>query len=263
MAERLDIATEFSAIQARYKSDPRQSTFNALLLGNGGTGKTYSIRTARKPVLLHSFDPGGSKSLRVEVEKGEVTVDSRFETEIRQTPTAYNMWEQEFHRLKNGGVFSQIGTYCVDSLTTFSDAVIYELLKRSGRPGGQLQKQDWGTFLNNMKDVISTILNIPCDVIVTGHLTLSQDEATGKTQAGLLIGGQSKDRLPLLFDELYIATAKEGAKNVEYKFLTANTGYYTARTRIGSGGKFDLYEEPNWKNLLKKAGLSTEDKQCI
>ena len=256
----LDIKKEFSAIQAQYKADPRQSTFNALFLGNSGTGKTYSLRTARKPVLLHSFDPGGSKPLRDEIAKGEIVVDTRFEIEERRTPTAYNQWTQEFGRLRAGGVFEQIGTYALDSLTLFSDAVTHELLKRMGKPGGQLFKQDWGVFLVEMLEVIARILNIPCDVIITGHLSYSQDEATGKTMAGVLIGGQSKERVPILFDECYITQAKEVSKGIEYKFLTANTGCFNAKTRIGKGGKFELYEEPNWVGLLKKAGLPTEDK---
>lgn len=258
----LDIQKEFESIRAMYKKDPRQGTFNALILGKSGTGKTNCLKTCRAPVLLHSFDPGGSKTIRDEIATGRILCDTRFETEDPRRPTAYNMWENEFRKLRDGKFFDNIGTYCIDSLTTFSDALIHEMLNRAKRAGQPMQKQDWGAFLNGMMESVNSILNLPCDVIITGHLAMTTDDVTGRGEAGILIGGQSKDRLPILFDEVYIATAQETAKAIEYKFITANTGFYNARTRIGAG-KFSTYEEPNIKALLKKAGMPCEDKPLL
>jgi hypothetical protein len=259
VAETLNIQKEFDAIKSMYHADPRQGTFNALVLGTCGSGKTRLLSTCRKPVLVHSFDPGGSKTLRDGIAKGEILVDTRFEAEDYKRPSAYPAWEKEFERLTKLDIFSNIGTYAIDSLTLFSDACIHELLKKVGRAGGQMQKQDWGVFLNTIRDCLQAALNLPCDVVVTGHLNINKDETTGRTEAGVLIAGQSAERLPLLFDEMYIACAKEVAKGVEYNLVTANTGYYRAKTRIGNN-KFDLYEKPDIKALLRKAGLPTEDK---
>jgi hypothetical protein len=42
--------------------------------------------------------------------------------------------------------------------------------------------------------------------------------------------------------------------------LTQAAGSYTARTRLGKNGRFDKYEPPDFKALLKKAGKAIEDK---
>ena len=198
-------------------------------------------------------------AVAVEIATGTIIADTRFENDERAKPVAFNLWNAEFQRLKREDFFSNIGTFAIDSLTTFSDAVVAEVLKRAGRPGGDMQMKDWGSFLNAMNESVSAILNLPCDVIMTGHLQAVTDEISGKTEAMLLISGQSKDRLPLLFDEMYVTQSKETRTGIEYSLLTANTGYYRARTRIGAG-KFFTVEPPDIKALLKKAGLPSEDK---
>ena len=63
-----------------------------------------------------------------------------------------------------------------------------------------------------------------------------------------------------MFDEIYVTIAKQTSKGIEYSLLTRNDGLYQARTRLGRGGRFETYEKPDIKYLLKKAGFPTEDK---
>jgi len=67
-------------------------------------------------------------------------------------------------------------------------------------------------------------------------------------------------KIPSKFDEFYYLSAKEENGKIIRRLLTTINGKHEARTRIGSG-KFDMYEEPDIKKLLKKAGYSHEDKQ--
>jgi len=90
----LDIQKELSELQTMYKDNARTNSFNALIYGAMGTGKTNIARTCRKPVLIHSFDPGGTKTVRDEVEKGTVYVDNRFENEDAMNPTAFAAWDK-------------------------------------------------------------------------------------------------------------------------------------------------------------------------
>jgi len=39
------------------------------------------LKTCRLPVLIHSFDPGGSDVLKKEIADGKILVDNRFETD--------------------------------------------------------------------------------------------------------------------------------------------------------------------------------------
>lgn len=237
-----------------YEEDKSQRTFNAIIAGDMGTGKTSILATARKPVLVHSFDPGGTKVLRPEIEKGEIIPDTRFEAEDPKSPTVFRLWEEEFKKLRDEGVFNELGTFAIDSITTFADAAMNEILRRQGRSGGVPYQQDYLVQINVLRDYMKVFTTLPCDVIVTAHLDPLKDELTGRVQMQIMVTGKLRVKIPLLFDEIYVATTKRTSKGVEYVLLTRNDGYYQARTRIGRG-VFETYEKPDITYLLKKAGV--------
>jgi len=255
----LDIKKELSAIQDMYNESGRTKTFNAIVYGSMGTGKTCSIKTCRKPVLIHSFDPGGTKTIRDAIKEGGIYVDSRFETENPAVPTAFAEWDKEYHRLKDGGVFNKLGTYVIDSGTTWSSAAMNVVLKKAGRPGGTPQQNDYLPTMVMLENAIKDITSLPCDFIFICHEDADKDEATGRMFIGPLLIGKLKYRIPSLFDEVYYATTKETSQGVSYWFLTRSTGLYKARTRLGAGGKFETYEPQDFKALLKKAGFDAND----
>ncbi len=256
----LDIKKELSDLQTMYKDSARANSFNALIYGPMGVGKTLSLRTCRKPVLVHSFDPGGTTTLRDEVAKGEVYVDNRFEVDDQANPSAFKNWDDAYHRLKQGGMFDKIGTYAIDSATTWSAAAMNVTLKKAGRPGGTPQQNDYLPTMIMLENAIKDITSLPCDVILTCHEDTDKDEASGRMFVGPLFIGKLKYRIPILFDEIYYACSKETSSGVNYSFLTRATGLYKARTRLGKGGIFEMYEQQDFKALLKKAGYNTDDK---
>ena len=60
----LEIKKLAGEINDFYKQDTRQESFNLLLLGEKGSGKTVISTTCRKPVHIDSFDSGGTKALK-------------------------------------------------------------------------------------------------------------------------------------------------------------------------------------------------------
>jgi len=254
---RLKAKQKLEEIMAYYRSDKGQQTFNAIIAGDMGTGKTTILRTARKPVLVHSFDPGGTKVLRPEIEKGLIIPDTRFEAEDPKNPTAFRLWEQEFKQLRESGVFEEIGTFAIDSITTFADALMNEILRKAGRSNGVPYQQDYLVQINVLRDYMKILTTLPCDVILTAHLDPLKDELTGKVAMQIMVTGKLRVKIPLLFDEIYVATTKRTSKGVEYVLLTRNDGYYQARTRIGRD-VFETYEKPDIEYLLKKAGMWKE-----
>ena len=243
-----------------YKSDKKQETFNLLLLGEKGSGKSYSARTCRKPVHIDSFDPGGTKNLKPWIEKGEIIVDTRYESENPNKPTAYAEWKKNWTKRLKAGYFDYIGTYILDTSTTFSDAIINWVMAKDGLAGSVPRfTKDYQPQKIELRNRIKEMCDLPCDFIMTGHLTSNKDEVSGKITNRFMTTGQGTVIIPQLFDELYVATTKLKGSEVQYYFLTARTGSDLAATRIGTG-KFDLYEKPDIKYLLKKAGLPYEDK---
>lgn len=256
----IDVKKEFEEIRARYAEGMKHSGYNAMVYGYMGSGKTHLLGTARKPVLIHAFDPGGEKTLADQIESGEVLVDARFQSEDAKKPTAFRSWEREFDRLRNSDFFEHIGTFAIDSITTWSEALMNAILKAQGRAGGIPQMQDYLVQINTIRDYVKIITALPCDVILTGHVDTEKDEVTGRITTGIMVTGKLKEKIPLLMDEVYMTMAKETSKGIEYSILTRNTGLFKARTRIGRNGTFDTYEEPDIKHLLRKAGMNTDDK---
>lgn len=241
------------ALRKAYEEDRKNSSFNALVLGDYGTGKTHLLQTARQPVLIHSFDPGGSKTLADSIKKGGIYVDTSFEprSEKRKTDT-FDRWEKDMQALRRDRVFDTLGTFVIDSGTLWFDELLRGILRTNNIE--QMRIQDWGVALNVCKDWVGYCTSLPCDFIMTAHIGIERDEVTGKNETVVLVGGQAKHKLPLYFDEVYVTMANKTSGGLEYKLLTVNDGYYKARTRLGAGGKFDKMETPDIQVLLKKAG---------
>jgi hypothetical protein len=256
----LDIKTEIGNIKNFYAEDPRQSTFNLLLLGESGTGKTFASRTCRRPVHIDSFDPGGTKCVREYIEKGDIVADTQWESEEPLTPTEFSRWKNTFKQRKDGGYFNHFGTYILDSATTWSEAIMNYILKKSGLAGEAPRfTKDYTPQKIAIRNHIYSMLSLPCDFILTGHLKLVEDPDKGSIFR-FMTTGQGAVTIPLLFDEIYIATAKGKADRTNYSFLTQSTELYMARSRLAGEGKLSKYEDPDIKKILKKAGLPTKDK---
>ena len=271
---------EIARLREIYSKSPRRDTFNAIIYGDIGTGKTTLLGTCRKPVLIHSFDPGGTTVLRDQIEEGSVIVDDRFEAETPDAPRMARLWDQEYSRLKESGVFDLIGTYAIDSMTTWAQCVMYEVMRQQGRAGtvnvsGQKDKQgnklytgvpqqnDWMPQMQILENSIKDFLGLPCDCVLIGHDDISKDDVSGKMYAHLMITGKLSKRVPLLFDEVYVTQTKESPDGTSYYLQTQPQGIYKARSRLSRKGLLDKYEPADIKHILKKVGYSTDDKPLL
>ena len=272
--ERLDIKVEMAGLRKLYDEDPRSKSYNAIIYGGTGSGKTSLLRTCRLPLHVDSFDPGGTKVLQGEailnekrypdeMARGNIIVDSSFENEDPNKPWAIKAWDKAYHRRKAMGYFDSLGTYALDSTTTWAQDIMYEVMKKAGRSGGQPFQNDWLPQMTIIENAIREMIALPCDVILIGHDDSDKDEATGKMFISLMITGKLKRRVPLMFDEVYVAMTKESSKGVEYQLLTRKTGLYQARSRLSNAGQIEMYETPDIKAILKKTGRNYEDKPSL
>jgi hypothetical protein len=267
----LDINVELATIRDRYTNDTSQKTFNCLLYGKSGSGKTYSLRTCRRPILIHSFDQGGTKGLRDELSAEHATLfaDTRFETEDSKHPTVAAMWDREMDRLTSIKFFDHIGTYCIDSFTTWVQAVMNHVMATTPRAAKSIPGipmiSDYQLGGNMIRDAVKRINALVCDVICTGHVAVEKDEATGGMENALATYPSLRTVIPLLFDEIYVALPQRTSTGTDYRFLTQNDGLYIARTRLGSPdtdnkSRFEKYEPADFKALLTKIGWPTTDR---
>lgn len=273
----LDIKAEAQNLQKMYIEDPKQNSFNLLLLGESGSGKTTLCATARQPIHIDSFDPGGTKALMPLVKEGRAIIDTRWESEdptkeaIKKTSgapgfeQAYIQWKHEFERRLKMGYFDHIGTYVLDSCTTWSLAIMNWVLKKDGMLGQAPRfTKDYGPQKIEIQNYIKKMLDLPCDFILTGHLESDKDEVSGRIKYKFMTTGKAEVIVPLQFDEIWTCVAEQkGMTSVDYKVLTAKNGAYPGSSKLAALGHFSVYEDPNIKALLKKAGRDASDKPLL
>ncbi len=248
--QKKDIETYLGELKKKSLESIRGVSFNMLVLGELGVGKSHLLTTARKPVIVHAFDPGSAR-LRVYkkyIESGELMIIDYSDAD------GFIRWEEDFEKMVNDGILDQIGTYSIDSYTTWFRSMKTAQVKAKGRAEGIPYQSDYLVLSMNVVNVITLIAAAKCDFILTGHLDLDKEEVTGRLVARIKSIPSLKVDIPTLFDEVYVLHAENTSNGVERRLITQPTTRYQARTRIGSG-IFEVYEEPDISKLLKKAGL--------
>lgn len=258
------------------KQDNRKAKI--LLYGEWGTYKTTIAATAPRPILYHGFDPGGEKVKHIQdgVDDGSIIVDAEWQSRVmNESDTKFSKWNKEYNGLKKDGVFDEIGTYVVDSLTTLQKLVVdasVESNKRNKQISKKMpfkvpQMRDYGVQDSAMEFVLSDILDRPCHVIVIAHAEVneqanSKGEITKIEHRPLITGKKLRGKLPMLFDEIWV-TYLRGSTG---KVLTHPKGMYHARTRLGSlfnmPKEFDNGEPGEFnltRDILVPAGYATRD----
>lgn len=256
----LNAQVRFEQIRTQFAKDPKRDTFNALICGEMGTGKTYLLKTCRKPILYHCFDPGGFVTLRPEIEKGEI-LPELFAPDDPMKPWAYAKWIGVMETYIREDFFSNFGTYALDSSTLWAEDILSFLAAKRGAAGKTPEgKLDYLPQKTEIRNWITRILGLPCDVIVTGHLEATEDQVSGRVTYRYATTGKGTIIIPAMFDEVYVSLAEDGPKGVKYSLQTAGAGRYAARSRLAANGKIEQFEEPDIKAILKKAGYPTADK---
>ena len=263
-----DAKTELKRVKEYYTQDPMQKRFSAIITGETNAGKTFILRTARLPVHIDSFDPGGTKCLKNMIDKGDIVADTQWETEDPFNPKVYAEWKKTLEVRLMTNYFDQFGTYCIDSLTTFGQAAMNYQLASKDRAGEPPQhRRDYNPQKVEIENHVRKLMNLPCDFIITGHLRKNEklksvDKTSGirfeETEYRLHITGQAVITIPLLFDELYVIVGKGNPPR--RSMLIDSLGEYIARSRLKGDGKLNASEEPDIRKLLKKVGLTWEDK---
>lgn len=249
-----DLDASLAKAKEYYASEEggNKGSVSFLICGKVGTGKTKILATAPKPVLIHSFDPGGTKSITSELASGEIIIES-FENEEDTSPTEYLRWGKHFDSLRRSGFFKQLaekgGTFCVDSATLWGEAALNVYSR--GRKASPLNYMEQQLLI---RDATKAIVNLPCHTILTAHIEPVRDEDDGKIMGhDIIMTGKNRTKVPMLFDEIYVMDVNETRQGKEYRVLTSSKSKYTARTRIGAG-ILNEYEPANISEILKKCG---------
>lgn len=238
-------------------SSPKIDKYNMLITGDGGTGKTTMLATAQKPVWIDSFDPGGTESISKLIDGKTIFADTRFENEDPYKPSVWSLWLQEFDKKIRMNFFDKLGTYCIDSLTTFSAAKMNQILAMAGIAGQAPRwEKDYTPQKVEIQNKIIKMCSLPCTFVLTAHLDAQKDDLTGEVRFRPIITGDLKSRIYIFFDAVLVTQSKGTPQGLTYQIQTQNNGLYLARVRT----KVEPYEEPNIRKIILAAGKKAEDK---
>jgi hypothetical protein len=266
---------DFAAVSESFRSNMTAHGFNLLLLGLRGEGKTFNLRTAPKPVWIDCFDPGGGNSLRdVEGMEHGIFIDDQWSHDSIDTPQAFMKWRAlmktrlRVDRETGKNWFDNIGTYVIDSSTTWADSIMWHIMAAHGKPAGdptlldkkKAFKDGWGPHKEKIKWAIAQLVRQKCNFVLTGHLQAVKDKDGVIEKYEYKVTGNLSEYIPALFDEIWVTDPKNTPKGIESFVLTQNVGKKAARSRLALEGLLDKKEPLDIKAILKKAGFPYEDK---
>lgn len=261
-----DTAKELARVKKYYDQDRLQTRFSALICGEIGAGKTYLLRTARLPVHIDSFDPGGTKCLRPWIDKGWVVADTTFENEDPFAPSVWAEWCKITEVRFKIGYYDRFGTFAIDSSTKWQKAAMNNIQAAAGKAGeAPRYRHDYNPTKILMVNYTDKFMKLNCDFFLLGHFKvdeelLSIDSSTGVERKLIknrfMTIGDAAITIPLNFDEIYVLKVVSG----ERILVTEAQGEYIARSRLKSNGKLGKEEPADIKAILKKAGIEWQDK---
>ena len=227
--------------ERKNKSNPK-----ILAYGKAGSGKTSLFRTIPGRKFIYMFDPAGLNSLTAEddifyeeflVDTIPMSVNTLKGQKDSASPNyesmeTYARWEADFQmRLDKNwfndpsveidgvrGGFDVIG---FDSLTTLTDIVMDRILQLNQRAGKNPELGDYGILANTLARIVRNAAATKCILFLTAHEQAQQDKLLRSISNEIMVPGQLKVKLPLLFSEIYHCTAEVDSKGQpQYKIAT-------------------------------------------
>src|SRR5690606_24486000 len=114
-----------------------------------------------------------------------------------------------FNKRIDTGFFKDYDVICLDSATTFLDALMDRVLTINGRYGQVPQQDDYGPQMLAFTNVCRQCVALGKTLYMTGHVETKQDELTKRIYAQPMMTGRLRIKIPLLFSEIFIADAVE------------------------------------------------------
>jgi|TARA_R110000822_G_scaffold294773_2_gene416865 hypothetical protein len=218
--------------------DYKNDRLRILAIGPAGSGKTTQLRTLPGKKLLFCFEDNALNSLRgddaidyqlylpdvVEIAARSLSSkqNARSVPATGEQPKAFDNFVKDFNSiLKDESELAKYDVIAIDSLTSMSKAVMDAVLYINNRMGQQPAMDDWAAQLNTIENTVRKLTSLPKTVYITAHDTLIQDELTKKIVNELVLTGQLKTRIPMLFSDILKFQCVDG----KYSMLTQPDRY--------------------------------------
>lgn len=217
-----------------------EGNLKLLLYGDSGAGKTSLIASMPGPVHIADFDGkvlSAAEFLRKKnpEQLKQVTYENYTLQATTRLPAEQFSFDMGQAKKENPFPYKTIG---LDSLTTFSDESMKYLIhvnpssviKRMLTKGVQMPVlQDYQMIRIWFKQVITALLALPCNVVVTAHIQMDKDELTGQIVRSPMLSGKLSRELPIYFGEVWRAYRDDKG---EHWAQTQSDSKFTCRSQI-------------------------------
>lgn len=210
-----------------------------LILGSTGTGKTSQLLTLPGKKFAYLFDPNALLTLRghdIEYEEfyaSDLSLDANSLSASKtgdkhmsnMKSDVYLRWERDFEQRLTGGFFDTVDVIAMDSCTTLLDLIMDRILTINGRAGKWPQQDDYGPQMMTFTNIVRTLTGMGKMLYFTGHLSMEKDELTQKIYRVPVMTGKLKDKIPLLFSDIYatgVETSDKGEPTYTIQTVSDN-----------------------------------------
>ena len=196
------------------------SNVKVLVYGDSGSGKTCFAASFPTPILLLDFDGkansaasfyAGQEDRLASIEVIKLTESFSKDPIIELTKAVKSLAEQQAK-----GTY-EYKTLVIDSLTTFSSAVLKHIVKTNpgikrvtSTQGEQPGMQDYGILKREFAKLIPGLLSLDMNVVMLGHIRTEKDEVTGEVLRSVNMDGSFGADMPIYFEEVYHSYVREG-----------------------------------------------------
>lgn len=205
-----------------------------LILGDTGSGKTTQLLTLPGKKFAYLFDSNALLSLqgsdvdyeeflpdRLNLNVQSLSKDKGGDKVTAHKNTLYADWQKDFEDRYKDGFFDQYDVIAMDSATTFLDLIMDRTLTINGRAGSWPQQDDYGPQMSTFTNVCRTLTAMGKTIYMTGHLEMKQDELSKRIYRQPMMTGRLRTKIPLLFSDIFIATAEnDGKGKINYLLQT-------------------------------------------
>lgn len=215
------------------------SFFKGLVVGDSGTGKTCLAGTFPGRIELWDFDHKVSSLAHYYKQDAELL--NRVDVyQFANLPREARIpaWEKRNNLIAEAVRTNKplhFDTLVVDSLTTFTMMMMDDYLIRSQKGIKRAHPeipamQDYQMLDKHLSMIVPSLLSINANVLMLGHVKTDKDETTGEILRQAMIAGQFASKLPIFFEEVYIARVAPDGK---YYLQTQSANGYKCRTQRG------------------------------
>lgn len=191
-----------------------------LVCGPAGSGKTCFAAGFPYPILYLDFDGKADSAAaffagdKTRLENIDVRDMSRKLADIDPIAEMQKIIRTELIPAQSGS--SAFKTLVIDSVTTFSAAVLQHIVKTNpgikrvpSAQGLQPCMQDYGILKREFMKLIPGLLSLPLNVVMLGHIKVDRNDLTGEIIRGPMMDGSFGQELPIYFKEVYRSYMKD------------------------------------------------------